>query len=65
MKVLLVEDEAALRQAVTEALRQTRYAVEVAANFGQAQEKIALYRYDCVLLTFAPARQPEPLVSRP
>ncbi|TVT36896.1 response regulator transcription factor [Hymenobacter setariae] len=50
MKVLLVEDEAALRQAVTESLRQTGYVVEVAASFGQAQEKIALYRYDCVLL---------------
>jgi len=50
MKVLLVEDEAGLRQAVTESLRQTGYVVEVAANFEQAQEKIALYRYDCVLL---------------
>jgi DNA-binding response OmpR family regulator len=35
---------------VTESLRQTGHVVEVAANFGQAQEKIALYRYDCVLL---------------
>ena len=50
MKVLLVEDEAGLRQTVTESLRQTGYVVEVATSFGQAQEKIALYRYDCVLL---------------
>jgi len=50
MKVLLVEDEAGLRQTVTESLRQAGYVVEVSANFAQAHEKITLYRYDCVLL---------------
>ncbi len=50
MKVLLVEDEAAMRQAVAESLRQAQYMVEVATTCSQAQEKIALYRYDCVLL---------------
>lgn len=50
MKVLLVEDEPALRSTLIEALRQGGYVVEVAADFAQAYEKIKLYRYDCVLL---------------
>ena len=50
MKLLLVEDEAALRQALVETLRQGGYVVEVALNFTQAYEKIKLYQYDCVLL---------------
>ncbi len=50
MKILLVEDEAALRSTLVEALSQGGYVVEVAANFAQAYEKIKLYHYDCVLL---------------
>jgi DNA-binding response OmpR family regulator len=50
MKILLVEDEPALRSTLIEALRQGGYVVEVAADFAQAHEKIKLYRYDCVLL---------------
>jgi two-component system response regulator QseB len=50
MKLLLVEDEPALRSTLLEALRQGGYVVEVAPNFTQAYEKIELYRYDCVLL---------------
>ncbi|MGI4736454.1 MAG: response regulator transcription factor [Janthinobacterium lividum] len=50
MKILLVEDEAALRSTLIEALRQGGYVVEVAADFAQALEKIKLYHYDCVLL---------------
>ncbi|GAA4506966.1 response regulator transcription factor [Hymenobacter ginsengisoli] len=50
MKILLVEDEPALRSTLVEALRQGGYVVEVAADFRQAQERIKLYRYDCVLL---------------
>ncbi len=50
MKILLVEDEPALRSTLIEALRQGGYVVEVAADFTQAHEKIKLYRYDCVLL---------------
>jgi two-component system response regulator QseB len=50
MKILLVEDEPALRSTLIEALRQGGYVVEVAANFAQAYEKIKVYRYDCVLL---------------
>ncbi|QKG53050.1 response regulator transcription factor [Hymenobacter sp. BRD67] len=50
MKILLVEDEPALRSTLIEALRQGGYVVEVAADFEQAYEKVKLYRYDCVLL---------------
>jgi two-component system response regulator QseB len=50
MKLLLVEDEPALRSTLVEALRQGGYVVEVAADYTQAYEKIKVYRYDCVLL---------------
>ena len=50
MKILLVEDEAALRTVLVSSLRQASYVVEEAASFGQAHEKIELYQYDCVLL---------------
>ena len=50
MKILLVEDEPALRSTLIEALRQGGYVVEVAADYTQAYEKIKVYRYDCVLL---------------
>jgi DNA-binding response OmpR family regulator len=50
MKILLVEDEPALRSTLIEALRQSGYVVEVAADYTQALDKIKLYRYDCVLL---------------
>lgn len=50
MKLLLIEDEPALRSTLLESLRQGGYVVEVAPDFAQAYEKIRLYRYDCVLL---------------
>ena len=50
MKILLVEDESALRTALASSLRQAGYVVEEAASFVQAHEKIELYKYDCVLL---------------
>ncbi|MGI4887389.1 MAG: response regulator transcription factor [Janthinobacterium lividum] len=50
MKLLLVEDEPALRAVLLDSLRPGGYVVEVAADFAQAYEKIKLYRYDCVLL---------------
>ena len=50
MKILVVEDEAALRAALMSTMRQAGYVVEEAATCAQAQEKIELYQYDCVLL---------------
>ena len=50
MKILVVEDEAALRAALMSTMRQSGYVVEEAATCAQAQEKMELYQYDCVLL---------------
>lgn len=50
MKLLLVEDEPALRAALLGSLRQAGYVVEEAVDFAQAEDKIMLYQYDCVLL---------------
>jgi two-component system response regulator QseB len=50
MKILLIEDEPALCAALLGSLKQAGYVAEAAASFAQAQEKIMLYRYDCVLL---------------
>ena len=50
MKLLLVEDEPALRAALLSSLRQAGYVVEEAVDFTQAEDKIMLYQYDCVLL---------------
>ncbi|MGI4874385.1 MAG: response regulator transcription factor [Janthinobacterium lividum] len=50
MKLLLIEDEEALRTTLVAALALNGYVVEVAGSFAQAYEKIKLYRYDCVLI---------------
>lgn len=50
MKLLIVEDEAPLREALTDYLRQDGYVCETATDYAQAHEKIKLYQYDCVLL---------------
>ncbi len=50
MKLLIVEDEPALRTSLVDYLRQDGYVVEAAASYEQAHEKIKLYQYDCVLL---------------
>ena len=50
MKILIVEDEPALRELIQRALEKERYVVEVAADFNSALRKIEDYDYDCVLL---------------
>ncbi len=50
MKILLVEDEPALRSAILDCLRQDSYVCEVAPTYEVAHEKIKLYQYDCVLV---------------
>ena len=50
MKILIVEDEPALRELVQRSLEKERYVTEVATDFDSALEKIELYDYDCVLL---------------
>lgn len=50
MKILIVEDETHLREAVTASLEKENYRVETAADFDEAHEKLHIYEYDCVLL---------------
>lgn len=50
MKLLIVEDEAALRELMQRSLEKERYVVECAPDYGTAMQKIGTYEYDCVLL---------------
>lgn len=50
MKILVVEDDADLREIITKFLRKERYVVEVAPNYATAYTKIFVYEYDCILL---------------
>lgn len=50
MKLLIVEDEKALSDAIVEYLTSEGYGCETALNFWAADEKVALYDYDCVLV---------------
>lgn len=50
MKILVVEDEKELLEAITESLEKEHFLVESANNFNSASEKVALYEYDCILL---------------
>jgi DNA-binding response OmpR family regulator len=50
MKILIIEDEADLRETIKESLLKEKYIVETAADFTSAFEKISIYDYDCILL---------------
>lgn len=50
MKILLIEDEAALAQSISSYLEGENYVCEVAATFNEAYDKISLFYYDCILL---------------
>lgn len=50
MKLLIVEDDASLREVMCRALRSEGYVVETASNFFEAQDKIAGYNYECIML---------------
>jgi len=50
MKILIVEDELALAQSISEYLSDENYLCEFAATFDQALDKIQTYQYDCILL---------------
>lgn len=50
MKVLIVEDEPALRELIQLSLEKERYVVETADSFNTALYKIEDYDYDCILL---------------
>lgn len=50
MKILLIEDEPELRKSIKQYLHQEGYLVESASDFLKAQEKTAVYDYDCILV---------------
>lgn len=50
MKILLVEDDPALREILQHSLQQERYVVEFAPDYHTASQKIHDYTYDCILL---------------
>lgn len=50
MKILIVEDETDLQQAIATSLAKELFITETAGNFNDALEKIGIYNYDCILL---------------
>lgn len=50
MKILLIEDEPALRRSIKEYLYQEGYVIESSSDFFCASEKVELFSYDCILL---------------
>ncbi|MFN3841605.1 MAG: response regulator, partial [Cyclobacteriaceae bacterium] len=50
MKILLVEDEETLAADILRYLRAQQYQCEWTARFTEAEEKINLHAYDCILL---------------
>jgi two-component system copper resistance phosphate regulon response regulator CusR len=50
MRILVVEDEAALAQSLAKGLRQAAHAVDVAPTLAEARTKLALEPYDGVVL---------------
>ena len=49
-KILIVEDDASLREIIHRALVDEGYVVETASTFFEADSKLAGYSYDCILL---------------
>lgn len=50
MKILVIEDEYEMLQAIETSLLLEKYIVEKATDFNSAIEKVTLYQYDCILL---------------
>jgi DNA-binding response OmpR family regulator len=50
MKVLIVEDEIALASSIYDYLSQEGYICQQVANFSDAEERIDLYNYDCIIV---------------
>jgi two-component system, OmpR family, response regulator ArlR len=50
MKILVIEDEPAMRETMVQSLQQESYVVETAIDFITAQQKLEMYEYDCILL---------------
>ncbi len=50
MKILLVEDEQELQEAIVASLKKEQFVIETAADFYAASEKLGIYNYDCIIL---------------
>ncbi|RAK02357.1 DNA-binding response OmpR family regulator [Larkinella arboricola] len=50
MKVLVVEDEKGLAESITDYMSKEGYLCETASTFREADERIFLYNYDCVIV---------------
>lgn len=50
MKILIIEDERRLSDSIAAYLGGEKYLCEQAFSYGEAEEKIGLYDYDCILL---------------
>ena len=50
MKILIIEDEKELVRSVAQYLRQESYVCEIAYTAHEANEKVLLFEYDCILL---------------
>ncbi|WP_297088096.1 response regulator transcription factor [uncultured Draconibacterium sp.] len=50
MKVLLIEDEPEISELISNFLKSENYLVEKAVDYRSAQDKIASFDYDCILL---------------
>jgi len=50
MKILVVEDEPALRDSIRQYLETEGNIVEVAADYRRATQKVSEYEYDCILV---------------
>ena len=53
MKILVIEDEKELLEAITASLEKEHFLVESAGDFNAAFEKISVYEYDCILLEYS------------
>lgn len=50
MKVLIIEDEAGLREVVQQSLEKEKYIVETAHDYISGLDKLSAYDYDCILI---------------
>jgi DNA-binding response OmpR family regulator len=50
MKILIIEDEPELVKSIARYLQQEGYLCEIAKSVTEAQEKVELFEYDCILL---------------
>lgn len=50
MKILIIEDNIELLQHIESSLKEEAYTVETASNYADADEKIALYNYDILIV---------------